>query len=88
MVGIATAILRHYERWDGKEYPKGLVGEEIPILSRIMAVGASYDTILSERMYKKAKTKSEALKKLQNYAGNQFDPQIVSLFVNQVANTL
>ncbi len=88
MVGIATAILCHHERWDGKGYPKGLVGEEIPILSRIMAVGASYDTILSERTYKKAKTKSEALQELQNYAGTQFDPQIVSLFVNRVANTL
>ncbi|TYC84149.1 HD-GYP domain-containing protein [Acetobacterium wieringae] len=88
MVGIATAILCHHERWDGKGYPKGLAGEEIPILSRIMAVGASYDTILSERTYKKAKSKSEALKELQNYAGTQFDPQIVSLFVNRVANTL
>lgn len=88
MVGIATAILCHHERWDGKGYPKGLVGEEIPILSRIMAVGASYDTILSQRTYKKAKTKSEALQELQNYAGTQFDPQIVSLFVNRVANTL
>ncbi|WP_373482443.1 HD domain-containing phosphohydrolase [Acetobacterium sp.] len=88
MVGIATAILSHHERWDGKGYPKGLAGEEIPILSRIMAVGASYDTILSERTYKKAKTKSEALQELQNYAGTQFDPRIVSLFVNQVANTL
>jgi diguanylate cyclase (GGDEF)-like protein/PAS domain S-box-containing protein len=88
MVGIATAILSHHERWDGKGYPKGLAGEEIPILSRIMAVGASYDTILSERTYKKAKTKSEALQEIQNYAGTQFDPQIVSLFVNQVANTL
>lgn len=88
MVGIATAILSHHERWDGKGYPKGLAGEEIPILSRIMAVGASYDTILSERTYKKAKTKNEALQEIQNYAGTQFDPQIVSLFVNQVANTL
>ena len=88
MVGIATAILCHHERWDGKGYPKGLAGEEIPILSRIMAVGASYDTILSERTYKKARTKSEALQELQNYAGTQFDPQIVALFVNRVANTL
>ncbi|WP_303871258.1 HD domain-containing phosphohydrolase [Acetobacterium wieringae] len=88
MGGIATAILCHHERWDGKGYPKGLVGEEIPIFSRIMAVGASYDTILSERTYKKAKTKSEALQELQSYAGTQFDPQIVSLFVNRVANTL
>lgn len=88
LVGIATAILSHHERWDGKGYPKGLIGEEIPIFARIMAVGASYDTILSERAYKKAKTKSEALQELQNHAGTQFDPQIVSLFVNRVANSL
>jgi diguanylate cyclase (GGDEF)-like protein len=88
MVGIATAILSHHERWDGKGYPKGLIGEEIPIFARIMAVGASYDTILSERAYKKAKTKSEALQELQNHAGTQFDPQIVSLFVNRVVNSL
>jgi PAS domain S-box/diguanylate cyclase (GGDEF) domain len=88
MVGVATAILSHHERWDGKGYPKGLIGEEIPIFARIMAVGASYDTILSERAYKKAKTKSEALQELQNHAGTQFDPQIVSLFVNRVANSL
>lgn len=88
MVGIATAILSHHERWDGKGYPKGLAGEEIPVLSRIMAIAASYDTILSERTYKKAKTKSEALQEIRNYAGTQFDPQIASLFVNQVADTL
>lgn len=53
MTEIAAAILSHHERWDGTGYPKGLSGTEIPVLSRIIAIGDSYDTILSERPYKK-----------------------------------
>jgi len=88
MAEIATAILCHHERWDGTGYPKGLAGETIPVLSRIIAIGASYDTILSQRSYKKAKLKEDALEEILSQAGFQFDPQIASLFVNQVADTL
>lgn len=88
MAEIANVILSHHERWDGKGYPKGLAGEDIPVLSRIIAIGASYDTILSERTYKKSKTKNEALQELKKNAGTQFDPRIVSLFVSQMESSL
>ncbi|WP_050741823.1 bifunctional diguanylate cyclase/phosphohydrolase [Acetobacterium bakii] len=88
MAEIASAILCHHERWDGTGYPKGLVGEQIPVLSRIIAVGAAYDTILSQRSYKQAWLKDDALAEIRSQAGFQFDPQIAALFVNQVADTL
>lgn len=88
MAEIATAILSHHERWDGAGYPKGLSGDAIPILSRIIAIGDSYDTILSERAYKKAKTKHEAASEISRCAGSQFDPEIVAVFMNRVIDTL
>ncbi len=77
---VAEYILTHHERWDGKGYPKGLMGEEIPLLSRILAVADAYDAMTEERVYRKKRSKEEALEEIMNHSGTQFDPAIVEIF--------
>lgn len=70
----------HHERWDGKGYPQGLRGEEIPIAGRIMALADVYDALTSPRVYKSALSFSEASKIILSERGKQFDPIIVDAF--------
>jgi len=71
----------HHERWDGKGYPRGLKGNEIPLLGRIMAIADVYDALISERPYKKAFTHEEAVRIICESSGSQFDPVLVELFL-------
>lgn len=81
---VAEFILCHHERWDGKGYPQGLAGEEIPILSRIISVVDSYDAMTNDRVYRKAISNEQAKTEIMDNAGVQFDPQIAKIFVEQV----
>ena len=83
--GIAGYILCHHERWDGRGYPQGLSGEEIPYIARLISVVDAYDAMTEDRSYRKAITKEEALQELQANAGTQFDPEIVKVFIENVA---
>lgn len=78
---IAEYILCHHERWDGRGYPSGLKGEEIPLLSRILAVADAFDAMTNDRPYRKAISREEALVELERNAGTQFDPEVVSAFI-------
>jgi diguanylate cyclase (GGDEF)-like protein/PAS domain S-box-containing protein len=78
---IAEYILCHHERWDGTGYPQELVGENIPLLSRILSVADAYDAMVSDRPYRKALSKEIAISELINNSGTQFDPDIVKLFL-------
>jgi putative two-component system response regulator len=71
----------HHERWDGKGYPHGLKGEDIPLHGRIMAIADVYDALVSDRPYKKAFPHEEAKKIIVEGRGTQFDPKIVDVFV-------
>lgn len=75
------AIRYHHERWDGLGYPKGLAGESIPFLARIFAVVDVYDALVSARSYKPAWEPERAVQELRNQAGHQFDPELVSKFL-------
>ena len=66
---IATYILYHHERWDGKGYPRGLKGEEIPIVSRILAIADAFDAMTEDRVYRKALRRKSACRDQRN-AGN------------------
>lgn len=79
---IADAILAHHEWYDGTGYPRGLRGEAIPLIARIIALIDAYDVMLHGRPYKEPMTVKEALKEVQDCAGSQFDPYLVTLFVN------
>lgn len=78
---IANYILFHHERFDGTGYPRGLKGEDIPLLSRIIAICDAYDVMVTGRPYRKARTKEEALAELKRCSGTQFDPRIVEAFI-------
>ncbi len=79
---IAEAILHHHEHWDGQGYPEGLEGEEIPLLSRIIAIVDAYDVITNERAYKEAGSHQEAINELKKSAGSHFDPELVDEFID------
>jgi len=78
-------IIRHeHEHWDGSGYPDGLKGEEIPLGSRIIAVADVWHALLSDRPYRKAYTKEEARKIMQEMAGKTLDPKLVEVFLKIV----
>lgn len=78
---IAEYILHHHERWDGHGYPGGLKEEEIPLLSRIITVVDSHDVMVHDRPYHKAMSREDAIEELRRCSGTQFDPRIVSMFL-------
>jgi response regulator RpfG family c-di-GMP phosphodiesterase len=74
----------HHERWDGKGYPSGKAGEEIPLSARIMAVADVFDALTSKRIYKPPFPLEKALEILQEGAGVQFDPKCVEVFIDSL----
>ena len=81
---IAEEIRHHHERWDGKGYPDGLSRESIPLLSRVIAVVDAYDAMTNNRSYRHAMSSSMAMAELKRCAGSQFDPFIVSEFLQML----
>ncbi len=78
---IRDMVLHHHEYYDGSGYPHSLAGESIPLGARIIAVADAYDTITSDRTYKKGRAAGDALAELERCANAQFDGRIVELFV-------
>ncbi|MBR3525219.1 MAG: HD-GYP domain-containing protein, partial [Lachnospiraceae bacterium] len=72
----------HHERWDGKGYPSGKAGEDIPLSARIMAVADVFDALVSKRSYKEPFSFEKAMNIIQEGAGSQFDPRIAQIFVD------
>lgn len=81
---IASYVLEHHERWDGRGYPKGLKGEEISVEGRIIAVANAYTSMTSNKIYSKALDEEIALNELKKFSGSQFDPKIVEIFLEKV----
>jgi HD-GYP domain-containing protein (c-di-GMP phosphodiesterase class II) len=72
----------HHEKWDGTGYPRGLIGDQIPLAARIFAVADVYDALISDRPYRKAWSKEEAVQYLQDESGKHFDPKVVKVFMD------
>jgi diguanylate cyclase (GGDEF)-like protein/PAS domain S-box-containing protein len=81
LVPIADYILKHHEWWNGEGYPLGLKGEEIPLACRILAIADAYDAMTNSRPFREPKSSAQALQELKKYAGTQFDPQLVDVFL-------
>ncbi len=77
-------ILYHHERYDGKGYPFGLAGDDIPIQGRLLAVVDTYDAITSDRPYRKGKSSANAIEEILRNSGSQFDPLVVDAFIKVI----
>ena len=81
---ICNAVHHHHENYDGSGYPKGLNGEEIPLIARIICVADSLDAMSSNRCYRPRLTKDEILKDLEENKGKQFDPVVVDYVIKLI----
>jgi HD-GYP domain-containing protein (c-di-GMP phosphodiesterase class II) len=82
MSSAAKLVRWHHERWDGKGYPDGLKGEEIPLSARILAVVDAYSAMREKRPYRDGLSKEEAIAELKKNSGTQFDPRVVEVFLS------
>jgi putative nucleotidyltransferase with HDIG domain len=76
--------LAHHEKWDGTGYPRGLKGEEIPLVARIFAIVDVWDAVTSSRPYRKAWSKKKTLAYIKEQSGKHFDPQVVDVFLSVI----
>ncbi|MEG0370821.1 MAG: PAS domain S-box protein [Clostridium sp.] len=81
---IAEFVLAQHERWDGNGYPKGLKAEEIPLIARVIAIADAYDSMTNESRYGNPLSYESVLEELQKNSGSQFDPELVSVFIEKV----
>ena len=80
----ANAVLHHHERFDGRGYPFKLVGEDIPVLARIVTLIDAFSAMVMDRPYHKGMNEGESLAELKKGAGTQFDPMLVSTFAKMI----
>jgi diguanylate cyclase (GGDEF)-like protein len=85
---IVPLVYHHHERWDGKGYPLGLKGPEIPVGARVIAVADVYQALISDRPYRKAYSREDAIGIIQNGMGTQFDPHIAAAFLRIARNAM
>jgi diguanylate cyclase len=81
---LADYVLYHHESIDGKGYPRGIKGDSIPLVSKIINVCDAYDAMTNDRPYRTAKSREEAVEELKRLSGAQFDPAVVNVFINKV----
>lgn len=81
---VIPAVIGHHERWDGKGYPRGLKGENIPFSARCLAIADAFDALTSNRPYRAGLTVNNALAEIKNNLGTQFDPAMANLFIKLV----
>jgi diguanylate cyclase (GGDEF)-like protein len=87
--GLAVAVpwvRSHHERWDGAGYPDGLIGEQIPLPARILAVCDAYDAMTHERPFRRALTRQAALQEIDLNMGTQFEPRVAEVFIRLLAS--
>lgn len=81
---VVPVVRHHHERWDGRGYPDGLKGEEIPMTARILMIADCFDAVREDRQYRKAMTREEAIALLEANSGTMYDPKVVSKFIEHL----
>lgn len=81
---VLDAVANHHERWDGMGYPKGLSGEDIPLLGRVLAISDAYSAMTIERPYRARMAPEVAIREIDSGAGRQFDPHLAALFTDLI----
>lgn len=84
--GVNEGALYHHERYDGKGYPKGLAGENIPLIARMICVADSFDAMNSNRVYRNKLTKEYILNEIESNKGRQFDPAVADVMLKLLRN--
>ncbi len=84
-IDIADDVLAHHERWDGRGYPQGLKGREIPLIARIIAVVETFEIMTAADIYSRKHSKEEALAEIRRCAGSQFDPELADKFIEFIS---
>lgn len=82
---IAPVVRHHHEHFDGRGYPAGLRGEEIPLLARILTVADAYEAMVSDRPYRRGRSEEDAILELRRCSGTHFDPRVVDAFIRVLA---
>jgi putative nucleotidyltransferase with HDIG domain len=82
---ITPIVRHHHEHWDGSGYPAGLQGEEIPVLARILCVADSFEAMTADRPYRAGRSEDEAAEELERCSGTQFDPAVVAIMLEIIA---
>jgi hypothetical protein len=85
---VVSSVRHHHERWDGRGYPDGLAGTDIPLFARIIAVADAYDAITSTRPYRASAGRDDAIDVLRAGTGTQFDPEVVEAFVSALPSRI
>ena len=81
---LLPGVHLHHERWDGKGYPLGLKGEEIPVIARIISVADTYDAMTSDRSYRRGLPHDVAINEVERCGGSQFDPGVSAPFLHVI----
>src|SRR4029079_1498045 len=78
---LIPGVHLHHERWDGRGYPLGLKGPDVPLMARIIAVAGTYDAMTSDRAYRRALPHEVAVAEIERCSGTQFDPEVADALV-------
>jgi diguanylate cyclase (GGDEF)-like protein/putative nucleotidyltransferase with HDIG domain len=81
---VVPIVRHHHERWDGRGYPDGLKGEQIPMTARIISVVDCFDAVREDRQYRKAMTRAQAIELIRNSSGTMYDPKVVETFIEHL----
>jgi diguanylate cyclase (GGDEF)-like protein/putative nucleotidyltransferase with HDIG domain len=81
---LIPAVVGHHERWDGKGYPRGIAGEEIPVTARCLAIADSFDAMTTSRPYRNVMSIDYAVRQIEDNAGSQFDPLLAHIFISLI----
>jgi diguanylate cyclase (GGDEF)-like protein/putative nucleotidyltransferase with HDIG domain len=82
LIKVIPAIMSHHERYDGKGYPRGIKGENIPLEGRCLSIVDAFDAMITDRPYRKALSVEDAIAELKKCSGTQFDPRLTEIFIN------